>query len=131
MAPPAVPLGAQSVDDLKAIVEAFTNLGLAVGLVVIGVFFAWRSGRFLAPKLTTFFEAHVGLIDSLKETQASQTLILQAQGEELRDQGDALDNQRVILEDIQTKVSQCAVLKSVLPSSPAPPRCPDISKPNN
>jgi len=64
--------------------------GLATGLVLCGVYAAWRMVQFLGPKLTAFFESHGSLVESLKTNQQAQTELLSRHTDMLDDHGQKL-----------------------------------------
>jgi hypothetical protein len=101
------------VDQLPDWIMTALNTSFAGGF---GGFVLWgfvRMSRFLGPKITTFFETHVSLIESLKTNQQSQTSLMERQTAMLDDHGRKLDSHGNVLgfhserlERIERAVSQ-------------------------
>jgi hypothetical protein len=59
--------------------QVISELGLPVGLIVVGVYFFSRLGQYLAPLATRVTDKHIELIDTLKEQSTRQTLLMESQ----------------------------------------------------
>jgi len=67
-----------------------SDLGLPVGLIAVGAYFAWRIAHFCAPLVTDVAEKHCELIDTLKLQSTRQTQLIQSQNAVLNQHGNLL-----------------------------------------
>lgn len=55
------------------------DIGFPIALILLCVYGAWQVGKFLAPLIQRMTNAHISLVETLKENDTKKTDVMEAQ----------------------------------------------------
>ena len=59
--------------DMDATAKFINAVGFPVSLVAVIIFFAWKVGNFVAPRLVESFDKHDSFVDTMREQEPKRT----------------------------------------------------------